>query len=324
MFRRLNGKMTTIPKRADEELWYLRIVKNFALPWDEDLAAQPPTGAGTPRLFDSWCDYIVVSDTLEGLAPVALRKPMAEPRDPADIPASNPDDPIDLESSPEPLLRTKTTKRKQIEVEAAGQPVKKVSRTKIGKRGNVDAFITKPPPLEGTKAAETEVEKVENPDVEKPIEVELQTEKVVESKDEDVNVTQPKSPEVAVHEPEIGKSVHEDPVITIPTSATTFAPVNVVRSPSGDQGFFVHEEEDSHIRPKETPGDYYYSLTQRGKPQRYIRRCGNLRKATLFQTGRCAVIGYKKKASEEEAWVALLRAKLEADQDKLESDQKTK
>ncbi|KAJ0833303.1 hypothetical protein HanPSC8_Chr15g0688751 [Helianthus annuus] len=34
------------PKKADEELWYLRIVKNFALPRDEDLAAQPPTGAG--------------------------------------------------------------------------------------------------------------------------------------------------------------------------------------------------------------------------------------------------------------------------------------
>ncbi|KAJ0791459.1 hypothetical protein HanOQP8_Chr01g0005781 [Helianthus annuus] len=40
------GKMTTIPKGAGEELWYLQIVKNFALPRDEDLAAQPSTGAG--------------------------------------------------------------------------------------------------------------------------------------------------------------------------------------------------------------------------------------------------------------------------------------
>ncbi|KAJ0819899.1 hypothetical protein HanPSC8_Chr16g0701391 [Helianthus annuus] len=38
--------MATVPKKADEELWYLRIVKNFVLPWDEDLAAQPATGAG--------------------------------------------------------------------------------------------------------------------------------------------------------------------------------------------------------------------------------------------------------------------------------------
>ncbi|KAM0065161.1 hypothetical protein Hdeb2414_s0003g00111541 [Helianthus debilis subsp. tardiflorus] len=29
---REGGKMATIPKRADEELWYLRIVKNFVLP----------------------------------------------------------------------------------------------------------------------------------------------------------------------------------------------------------------------------------------------------------------------------------------------------
>ncbi|MFS7985914.1 hypothetical protein Hanom_Chr11g01004261 [Helianthus anomalus] len=60
----------------------------------------------------SWCDYIMVSDILEGLAPVVLRKPKVEPRDTADIPTSNPNDPIDLESSPEPLLRTKAGKRK--------------------------------------------------------------------------------------------------------------------------------------------------------------------------------------------------------------------
>ncbi|KAF5766654.1 putative adenosine/AMP deaminase active [Helianthus annuus] len=115
------------PKKADEELWYLRIVKNFALPRDEDLAAQPPTGAvvhgekcqrreeryekkGTRHSSDSWCDYVVVSDSLEGLAPVVVKKPKAEPWDAADIPALNADDPIDLESSPEPLLKTKTGK----------------------------------------------------------------------------------------------------------------------------------------------------------------------------------------------------------------------
>ncbi|KAM0055252.1 hypothetical protein Hdeb2414_s0006g00203961 [Helianthus debilis subsp. tardiflorus] len=39
-------KMATFPKKADEELWYLRIVKNFVLPRDEESAAQPPPGAG--------------------------------------------------------------------------------------------------------------------------------------------------------------------------------------------------------------------------------------------------------------------------------------
>ncbi|KAJ0686755.1 hypothetical protein HanRHA438_Chr11g0520401 [Helianthus annuus] len=150
------GKMATIPKKADEELWYLQIVKNFAFPRDEDLSAQPPTGAveltnmgigpgkkrrapaanvalkktdmakaqsskvknvkggkkGTHHSSDSWCDYVVVSDSLEGLAPVVVKKPKAEPWDAADIHASNADDTIDLESSPEPLLKTKAGKRK--------------------------------------------------------------------------------------------------------------------------------------------------------------------------------------------------------------------
>ncbi|MFS7986886.1 hypothetical protein Hanom_Chr11g01015521 [Helianthus anomalus] len=106
------GAMAIIPKRADEELWYLQIVKNFALPRDEDLVAQPPTGAGTRHSSDSWCDYVVVSDLLEGLAPAVVKKPKPEPQDSADIPASNSDDPIDLESSPEPLLKTKAGKRK--------------------------------------------------------------------------------------------------------------------------------------------------------------------------------------------------------------------
>ncbi|MFS8007743.1 hypothetical protein Hanom_Chr14g01264641 [Helianthus anomalus] len=54
----------------------------------------------TRHSSESWCDYVVVSDSLEGFAPAVVRKPKPEPRDTADIPPSNPDDPIDLESSP--------------------------------------------------------------------------------------------------------------------------------------------------------------------------------------------------------------------------------
>ncbi|MFS8034779.1 hypothetical protein Hanom_Chr17g01585211 [Helianthus anomalus] len=67
---------------------------------------------GMRHSSDSWCDYVVVSDSLEGLAPAVVRKPKPEPRDTADIPPSNPDDPIDLESSHEHLLRKKAGKRK--------------------------------------------------------------------------------------------------------------------------------------------------------------------------------------------------------------------
>ncbi|KAM0039945.1 hypothetical protein Hdeb2414_s0012g00387921 [Helianthus debilis subsp. tardiflorus] len=181
-YKREHGKMITVQKGVNEDPWYHQIVRNFALPRDEDLLAQPPTGAGeltnlgigpeskkkralavtiaskkidapkakvqreekkgTRRFSESWCAYIVVFDTLEGLAPVALRKPKAEPRDTADIPASNPDDPIDLESSPEPLWRTKAVKRKP-ESEAVAQPAKKMIRKKISKKGNLDALAAK-------------------------------------------------------------------------------------------------------------------------------------------------------------------------------------
>ncbi|KAJ0800317.1 hypothetical protein HanPI659440_Chr03g0101571 [Helianthus annuus] len=50
-FEREGGKMATVLKRADEEVWYLQIVKNFVLPRDEDLAVQPPTGVGTVTML---------------------------------------------------------------------------------------------------------------------------------------------------------------------------------------------------------------------------------------------------------------------------------
>ncbi|KAF5795236.1 hypothetical protein HanXRQr2_Chr08g0337271 [Helianthus annuus] len=220
------GKMTTILKGAGEELWFQQIIRNFAFPRDEDLAAQPLTGA--------------------------------------------------------------------VEVEAVAQPAKKVPRRKISKRSNLDAFVSKLSPekpipsactesssffnddlspslprasireqLESTKAFEMEVEKiveVKKPkdEAEKP-EVELEAEKVVEVEAVDVGVTKHKYPVVEVHGPEKGTSI-EDPMVTISMSTTTSAPPHgdAEKSPVGEQGFIYYEEEDSPIRPEETPGDYYY------------------------------------------------------------------
>ncbi|MFS7985904.1 hypothetical protein Hanom_Chr11g01004161 [Helianthus anomalus] len=113
------GKMTTIPKGAGEEL-KKRVPALIIAPKKTNAPKAQSSKAknvreekkGKRRFTDSWCDYIVVSNILEGLAPVVLRKQKVEPRDTADIPTSNPNDPIDLESSPEPLLRTKAVKRK--------------------------------------------------------------------------------------------------------------------------------------------------------------------------------------------------------------------
>ncbi|KAF5773923.1 hypothetical protein HanXRQr2_Chr13g0594271 [Helianthus annuus] len=45
-FKREGGRMGTIKKKPEEELWYHRIVRNFVLPWDADLSTQPAAGAG--------------------------------------------------------------------------------------------------------------------------------------------------------------------------------------------------------------------------------------------------------------------------------------
>ncbi|KAM0027969.1 hypothetical protein Hdeb2414_s0019g00546451 [Helianthus debilis subsp. tardiflorus] len=328
-FEREGGKMATIPKRANEELWYLRIVKNFVLPRDEDLATQPATSAvgelsnlgigpekkkrvpatttaprkndaekaqsskaknvrgekkGMRHSFDSWCDYVVVSDLLEGLAPAVVRKPKAESRDIADIPSSNLDDPIDLESSPEHLLKPKAGKRKQTDTEAARQPVKKVQSKKITRRGNLDAFIAKPvlekpsspvhaepssavnedlppsPPrapiieqLKKTKATgNDEAEKiagVEDPGVVKTADVAAESKKVTSPEAVDVDFGHPKSPEVVAQDPEKGKSAQETPITTSE---------NIEKNPGGDQGSFIQADENSPIRLDETPRDYYY------------------------------------------------------------------
>ncbi|KAJ0922613.1 hypothetical protein HanPSC8_Chr05g0205931 [Helianthus annuus] len=108
-YKREKGKMTSVPLETGEKPWYHQIVGNFAHPKDEDLQAQPAPGAG-------------------------LKKPRAEPQDTMDIPASNQDDPIDLDSSPEPLLRIKAEKRKKPEGGAAAQPMKKMRGRRLVRR----------------------------------------------------------------------------------------------------------------------------------------------------------------------------------------------
>ncbi|MFS7980422.1 hypothetical protein Hanom_Chr10g00939291 [Helianthus anomalus] len=165
----------------------------------------------------------------KGLAPVVVRKPKPEPRVTADIPLSNPEDPINLESSPEHLLRKKAGKRKKTDAEAEGQAVKKVQKKKTTRRGNLDAIIAKPvlekpsspvhadpssvvseelspsPPrapineqLESTDATDNEAEKTagtENPEAEKPVDVTVDAEKITSSEAVDVGAGHPQTPE---------------------------------------------------------------------------------------------------------------------------------
>ncbi|KAJ0753077.1 hypothetical protein HanPI659440_Chr09g0331701 [Helianthus annuus] len=161
-----------------------------------------------------------------------------------------------------------------------------------------------------------------------------------------------------------------------PTSAS--APVNVERSPAGDQGSFSYDVENSPIRLEETPGDYYYRTYSEKKASEIHTPVWNLKKGDTFsdwrvcrdwlqgtfppeeiqfQEGRlheqtyhayleeaatytsttyrivrewrsmhkewAAFEASKKKAAEDEARAALLRAKLVADRAKFERDQIT-
>ncbi|MFS7911166.1 hypothetical protein Hanom_Chr02g00114851 [Helianthus anomalus] len=347
-FEREGGKLGTIAKRPDEEL----IVKNFVLPRDEDLFVQPAAGAGQKcrrekkgmcRSSDSWCDYVVVSDSLEGLAPIVIRRPKPEPKDTTDIPPSNPNDPIDLESCPERLVWKKAEKRKQNDADADGQPAKKVQRNKITRRGY--SFL-----LEAGKTAGGE-----NLEADKPVDVAADAEKVTSPEIVD-GASNPQTPELAAHDFEKGKTTEEISITTSPSKASGFMPENIEKVTVEDQGSFSDAGKNSPIRLYETLGDYYYYRTYSEKNASEIHvPIWNLKKGDTFLYW--CVLTYhayleeaasytstthrivrewhnmhkewaafkvsKKKVVDDENRVAQLRARLEPDKAKFEADRKT-
>ncbi|MFS7911842.1 hypothetical protein Hanom_Chr02g00122861 [Helianthus anomalus] len=113
--------------------------------------------------------------------------------------------------------------------------------------------------LEGTKAGgDDEAEKTTkagNPEIENPVE----TEKVISPKVAGADAGHPKSLEVVVaRDPEKGKSAQEIPATTFPSAACGSMSENIGRNPGGHQGSFIQADENSPIRPDETPRDYYY------------------------------------------------------------------
>ncbi|KAJ0735265.1 hypothetical protein HanPI659440_Chr11g0430171 [Helianthus annuus] len=294
-YKREGGRMGTIKKNPDEEFWYDRIAKNFSFPRDADLFDPPAAGAGkgatasnvAPKKGDAGktqsfkvrnvekkgmrhssdkCDYVVVSDTLEGLTPaVTIRRPKSEPNDSADIPPSNPDDPIDLESSPEHLVRRGASKRKQTDATAEGQPPKKIQRKKITRRGNLDAFVTGSVPAAPVVPTPTIVQPVVNEelpptppdapaaategvdDAEKSVKTER-------SADAGLNNTDnPSIPEV------VTQDQREWATEKVPTpSPSGTMPEHVERMTVEEQDSSAGASKQSPIRPEETLGDYYY------------------------------------------------------------------
>ncbi|MFS7930406.1 hypothetical protein Hanom_Chr04g00343961 [Helianthus anomalus] len=92
----------------------------------------------------------------------------------------------------------------------------------------------------------------------------METEKAMKVEMADAGITKPKSPEVLAQGPEKITSINEEevPVIIVPSSSAPASELpkdDVQKNPVHvDQGFVIHyEEENSHIYPDETPGDYY-------------------------------------------------------------------
>ncbi|KAJ0744837.1 hypothetical protein HanPI659440_Chr10g0392161 [Helianthus annuus] len=220
------------------------------------------------------CDYVVVSDTLEGLTPaVTIRRPKPEPKDSADIPPSNPDDPIDLESSPEHLVQRGASKRKQTDTNAEDQPPKKIQRKKITRRGNLDAFVTGSVPVTPVAPTATDVQAVvheelpptpphasatvqsnaaegADDDAEKPVEIERPADAGLSKVDDTDN---PSAPEVVTQDQGRGST---EKIPTPAPSDTT--PEHVERTTVEEQDSSAGVSKQSPIRPEETLGDYYY------------------------------------------------------------------
>ncbi|MFS7888851.1 hypothetical protein Hanom_Chr00s000002g01599921 [Helianthus anomalus] len=126
--------------------------------------------------------------------------------------------------------------------------------------------------LEGAKATgEDEAERVAeagNPEVEKPVEVVVETGKVV-------------SPGAAG---EKGISAQEDHVVTSPSAGFASAPVNVKKVPVEYQSSFAYE--NSPIRPDEILGDYYYrSYSEKNSSENHAP-VWNLKKGDTFSDWR--------------------------------------
>ncbi|XP_022023665.1 uncharacterized protein LOC110923918 [Helianthus annuus] len=338
-FERKGGKMATVAKKPDKELWYHRILRNFVLPRDDDLAAQPAAGAGelsnlgigpekkrrvpttttTPKKSDAEKAQPSKAKSVGGEKKV-MRRPKSEPKDAADIPPSNLDDPIDLESSPEHLLRKKTGKRKQVDVEAEGQPEKKARRKKITRRGNLDAFIAKPvlevpnspvytepesvvneelppsPPrasvveqLKNADVPENEAEKTvgaEDSGVENPLNIAVDAGTVTSPEVVDVGAGNPQTPEFVAQDSEKGKSAQEIPVTASPSMASNSMLENIEKVSAEDQGSFSDADKNSPIHPDETLGDYYYRTYSEKNAAEIHVPVWNLKKGDTFSDWR--------------------------------------
>ncbi|KAJ0495932.1 hypothetical protein HanIR_Chr12g0614451 [Helianthus annuus] len=282
-YKREGGRMGTTKKNPDEELWYDRIAKNFSFPRDADLSDPPAAGAGELSNLGVGPERKRRA-TASNVAPKkgdvgktqsfkARNVEKKEPKDSADIPPSNPDDPIDLESSPEHLVQRGASKRKQTDTNAEDQPPKKIQRKKITRRGNLDAFVTESVPVTPVAPTPIDVQAMTHEELpptpphasatvqsnaaegaddgaEKPVEIERPADVGLGKVDDAEN---PSAPEVVTQDQ--GKGSTEK--ISTPASSDT-TPEHIEKTTVEEQNSSAGASKQSPIRPEETLADYYY------------------------------------------------------------------
>ncbi|KAF5799231.1 hypothetical protein HanXRQr2_Chr07g0302201 [Helianthus annuus] len=270
---------TAAPKKNDVEKAQSSKVKNVG-----------GEKKGMRHSSDSWCDFVEVSDSLEALAPaVIIRRPKPEPKETADIPPSNPDDPIDLESSPEHLVRNKAGKGKQSGAKAEEKPTSPIPTESLPV---VNEELPPSPPrasaadlLKNTEVPEGGAEKVVDLGAHRPVDVAVDAEKVISPETMD-GAGNPRTPDLTAHVLEKEKTTEEIPVTTSPPKSSGVMPENVEKVTVEEQGSFSGAGKSSPICPEETLGDYYYRTYSEKDASEIHAPVWNLKKGDTFSDWR--------------------------------------
>ncbi|KAM0019863.1 hypothetical protein Hdeb2414_s0025g00660721 [Helianthus debilis subsp. tardiflorus] len=263
-FKREGGKMGTIQKKPDEELWFHRIVKNFVLPRDADLSVQPAAGAGD----------------LSNLG-IGLEKKRREVTS-TSAPKKNEAEKAQS-SKANNVGEEKKVKRKQTGSEAEGQPAKKIQRKKITRKGNLDAFISESAPTIPTSIPTESLPVVNEKLPPSPLPatiVVVQSRAMRFLKVVADDVDNPQVPEPATHKKE--KTAEEIYAAASPSKASGSMPENMEKVSTEERGSFSDVEKNSPIRPDETLGGYYYRTYSKKDASDIHAPAWNLKKGDTF------------------------------------------
>ncbi|MFS7932042.1 hypothetical protein Hanom_Chr04g00363131 [Helianthus anomalus] len=135
--------------------------------------------------------------------------------------------------------------------------------------------------FKATEVPEGGVEKVG--EVDKPVDIDVETEKVVSPEVVD-DAGNPQVSDPAIHEKE--KTAEEIPVTASPSKVLSSMPENIEKVSAENHGTFSDVGKNSPIRPEETLGDYYYRTYSEKDASEPHTPVWNLKKGDTFSDWR--------------------------------------